>query len=143
MTEKTMLPTLSEPARPDCEIMVASTAAASPRGIIIDKNALSLLLTLLMSDGSEILTIGILNIISITEIPRPINNETKLSNFIEIPTYTKKNVFIKNTNSLNRVFSVGLSNVGLLSENFLSHLLCIRSIFARPMPNANAEMIPL
>lgn len=86
MTEKTMLLTLSEPAKPDCEIMVARTAAASPLGIIIDRNALSLLFILLMSDGNEILTIGILNIISITEIPRPINNEIKLSNFIEMPT---------------------------------------------------------
>ena len=81
-----MLPTPSEPASPDCEIMVASTAAASPRGIIIDRNALSLLLTLLIFDGKEILTIGILKIIKITEIPNPINNDVKLSNFIEIPT---------------------------------------------------------
>ena len=86
ITEKTMLLTLSEPVKPDCDIMVARTAAASPRGIIMDKNALSLLLTLLLSDGNEILTIGILNIINMTEMPRPINNDMKLSNFIEMPT---------------------------------------------------------
>ena len=117
-----MLPTPSEPANPDCEIMVASTAAASPRGIIMDKNALSLLLTLLISDGKEILTIGILKIIKITEIPSPINNDIKLSNLMEMPTYTKKKVFIRNTSSLNSVFSIGLSNVGFLFVNFLSHL---------------------
>ena len=55
-------------------------------------------------------------------MPRPINNDIKLSNFIEMPTYTKKKVFIKNTSSLNKVFSVGLSSVGFLSENFFSHL---------------------
>ena len=66
-----------------------------------------------------------------------------LSNFIEMPTYTKKNVFIKNTNSLNSVFSVGLSRVGFLSKNFLNHLLWMASIFAKPIPNANAEMMPL
>ena len=81
-----MLPTLSDPVNPDCAIIVASTAAASPLGIIIDKNALSLLLTLLISDGREILTIGILISINITDIPNPINNEIKLSNFIEMPT---------------------------------------------------------
>ena len=123
MTENTMLPTLSDPANPDCAIIVASTAAASPRGIIIDKNALSLLLTLLISEGSEILTIGILKNIKITDIPNPINNEIKLSNLMEMPTYTKKKVFIKNTNSLNNVFSIGLSNVGLFWENFVNHLL--------------------
>ncbi len=122
MTENTMLPTLSDPASPDCEIIVASTAAASPLGIIIDRKALSLLLTLLISDGNDILTIGILKIINITEIPSPINNDVRLSNFIEMPTYTKKKVFIKNTSSLNNVFSIGLSRVGLLLVNFLSHL---------------------
>ena len=66
MTENTMLPTLSDPASPDCEIIVASTAAASPLGIIIDRKALSLLLTLLISEGNDILTIGILKIIKIT-----------------------------------------------------------------------------
>ncbi len=86
MTEKTILPTLSEPASPDWEIMVARTAAASPRGIIMDKNALSLLLTLFIFEGNEILTIGILNIINMTEMPSPINNDMRLSNFIEIPT---------------------------------------------------------
>ena len=86
MTEKTMLLTPSEPLSPDCEIMVASTAAASPLGIIIDKNALSLLLTLLMSEGNDNLTIGILNIINMTEMPRPISKEIRLSNFIEMPT---------------------------------------------------------
>ena len=70
MTENTMLPTPSEPASPDCEIMVASTAAASPRGIIIDRNALSLLLTLLIFDGKEILTIAIVRI----SLPSNINN---------------------------------------------------------------------
>ena len=143
MTENTMLLTPSEPVRPDCEIMVASTAAASPRGIIIDRNALSLLLTLLMSAGNEILTIGILKIIKITEIPSPINNEIKLSNLMEMPTYTKKKVFIKNTSSLNNVFSIGLSRVGFLLVNLVSHLWCMRSILANPIPNAKAEIIPL
>ncbi len=86
MTENTMFPTPSEPANPDCEIMVARTAAASPRGIIMDKNALSLLFILLLPDGNDILTIGILSIINMMEMPRPINNDIKLSNFIEIPT---------------------------------------------------------
>ena len=86
MTENTMLLTLSEPASCDCEIIVARTAAASPLGIIIDKKALSLLLIPLMSDGNEILTTYILRIIIRNEMPSPINNDIKLSNFIEIPT---------------------------------------------------------
>ena len=86
ITEKTMLLTLSDPANPDCEIIVARTAAASPLGIIIDKNALSLLLIPLVLCGNAILTTGILNIINKNEMPSPINNETKLSNFIEMPT---------------------------------------------------------
>lgn len=118
-----MLLTLSEPGKPDCEIMVARTAAASPLGIIIERNALSLLLMPLVLCGSATLTTGILKIINKNEIPSPINSDIKLSNFIEMPTYTKKNVFIKNTNSLKSVFSVGLSRVGRLSKNFLSHLL--------------------
>ena len=55
----------------------------------------------------------------------------------------KKNVFIKKTSSLNKVFSVGLSRVGFLSENFFSHLSWINSILASPIPKARAEMIPL
>ncbi len=86
MTEKTMLLTLSEPANCDCEIIVARTAAANPLGIIMDKKALSLLLMPLMSDGNEILTTYILNIIIKNEMPNPINNDIRLSNFIEIPT---------------------------------------------------------
>ena len=86
MTEKTILLTLSEPASCDCEIIVARTAAASPLGIIIDKKALSLLLMPLMPDGNEILTTYILRIIIKNEMPSPINNDIKLSNFIEIPT---------------------------------------------------------
>ena len=86
ITEKTILLTLSEPTNPDCEIMVARTAAASPLGIIIDKNALSFLLIPLMSDGNDTLTTHILNIIIKKEMPSPINNDMKLSNFIEIPT---------------------------------------------------------
>ena len=86
MTEKTILLTLSEPVSCDCEIIVARTAAARPLGIIIDKKALSLLLMPLMPDGNEILTTYILRIIIKNEMPSPINNDIKLSNFIEIPT---------------------------------------------------------
>ena len=86
ITEKTILLTLSEPVSCDCEIIVARTAAANPLGIIIDKKALSFLLIPLMSDGNDTLTTHILNIINRNEIPRPINNDMKLSNFIEIPT---------------------------------------------------------
>lgn len=143
ITEKTILATYSEPGSPDCVIIVASTAAASPLGIIMDKNALSLLLTFLMLDGNETRTIGILIMISKSDMQKPISNEAKLSNFIDIPTYTKKNVFIRKTNSLNSVFSIGLSRVGFLWKNLFSHLWCIISIFANAMPNANAEIIPL
>ena len=143
MTEKTMLLTLSDPFRCDCEIMVARTAAASPLGIIIDKNALSFSSMPFTFDGRETFTTRILNIIIRNEIPNPINNDVRLSNFMEMPTYTKKNVFIRKTSSLNNVFSVGLSRVGLLCVNFFSHLLCMASMLANPMPNARAEMMPL
>ena len=86
ITEKTILLTLSEPASCDCDIIVARTAAARPLGIIIDKKALSFALMPLMSDGSDILTTYILNIININEMLRPINNDMKLSNFIDMPT---------------------------------------------------------
>ncbi len=81
-----MLLTLSEPASCDWEIIVASTAAANPLGIIMDKNALSFLLMPLMSDGNDTLTTHILSIIIKKEMPSPINNDMKLSNFIEMPT---------------------------------------------------------
>lgn len=138
-----MLPTFPEPSSPDCDIIVARTAAARPLGIIIDKNALSLWSIPCVLAGSDILTTIILEIISINEMPRPINNDEKLSNFIDIPTYTKKNVFIKKTSSLKRVFSVGLSKVGFLLVIFFNHLLCIGSMFANPIPNARDEMMPL
>ena len=86
ITEKTMLLTLSEPASCDCDIIVASTAAANPLGIIIDKNALSFLLMPLMCAGKETLTTQILSIIIKNEMPSPINNDMKLSNLIEMPT---------------------------------------------------------